>query len=554
MIQKLPITIDSLEPIALIGSGGFGQVWKAYQPSLDRTVAIKVGHTPLMNSTGRRRFEQECKALGRLSDHPGILDVYMSGVSETGFPYLVTEYVEGGTLESASGELSEQCLRRIGAELCQAIGAAHTSNILHRDIKPGNVFLSSDGAVVVGDFGLAKLSDGRNTTTPNVVATVAFASPEVLEGHPATTVSDVYGIAVTIASAVLGASPFISKGSNATASMVRRVLTEEPTALFDSDISPDFANVLFEAMAKDPDDRPSSAAELKQRFEQLDSPAGTVGPVRYPARIASPVDVTAKQEPDEVADGRRSLAEADDVASSRWGLNWRVFAVVGMVGVAIVGASVATLLITGDGTGVDQISADSAPPAGPTSTPETTVGGAMPEAVEAIPANPSIADDQTPGSSVATSDEPVEASTSTASTVVQQPPPTDPQPAPSTTAPPLEVGPKSTRQFQTGNRSGLVPFGPGETSSVVHGVVDLATIHEYKFDAVRGQKLDLSFVKLEGEADIRYRVFFPNGEQFVFRAEGATSKDFLAISGRYRVEVYVVNGKSGSYELNVSLR
>jgi serine/threonine protein kinase len=103
--------------------------------------------------------------------------------------------------------LGEPKLRSIAAQLCDAVAAAHAIGVLHRDLKPENVFLRNDHTAVLGDFGIARLGDGNNTAAPQLTATLAFAPPEILNGHPPSIQADVYGIGVTIAAAAIGRSP-----------------------------------------------------------------------------------------------------------------------------------------------------------------------------------------------------------------------------------------------------------------------------------------------------------------------------------------------------------
>ena len=137
--------LPGYEIIRHLGSGGFGEVWQARQTGIDRMVAIKVGYTPLTDSEAKRRFESECRALGRVSGHPSIVTIYTVGQLESDRPYLVLEYVEGGTLHQLAQQepIEEFVLTKIGAQVAKALQTAHEAGVLHRDLKPENIFLLS---------------------------------------------------------------------------------------------------------------------------------------------------------------------------------------------------------------------------------------------------------------------------------------------------------------------------------------------------------------------------------------------------------------------------
>ncbi|MEL7157095.1 MAG: serine/threonine-protein kinase [Actinomycetota bacterium] len=273
MAQRWPIDIQGVDPIRLLGSGGFGEVWLARQPALDRQVAVKIGHRPFATADDRRRFERECLALGRLSGHAHIVDVHTSGVID-GLPYLVLEYIEGGTLADRDRNWAENDLRRLTAELTDAVGAAHAIGVLHRDLKPENVFLRSTGASVLGDFGIARIGDGNNTSAPGVTASMAFAAPEILNGHPPSEVADVYGIGITIVSTVLGESPFVGGGVATLEAIVASVLRGASPDLEQHGLSVPFSTLLRRTINPDPARRPPTAAALAAELAALDE----VGP------------------------------------------------------------------------------------------------------------------------------------------------------------------------------------------------------------------------------------------------------------------------------------
>lgn len=369
MEQTWPISLAGLEPVARIGSGGFGQVWLATQVDLDRQVAVKIGHRPFDVDDDRRRFERECKALGRLSGHANIIEVHTSGISN-GLPYLVLEYVEGGTLADNGAQLTEQQLRVVAAELCDAVEAAHDIGVLHRDLKPENVFLDRDGRAVLGDFGIARIGDGNNTVGGGITASIGYAAPETLAGAPPSPAADIYGIGVTIAAAVLGRSPFVTGDQPSLEAIIVNVANTPPPDLATTGLSPHFAAVIAGAMAKDPADRPPSAAALGRRIRDLPPLALTqvAASPSAPPQTIPPQTATQQGFPRSASptSSPRGLAPVGSKPPSRVGL----VAAVGVVAaLAVLGALGAVLLRSNAGTEGTVSVADA-----PETTPPTTTG------------------------------------------------------------------------------------------------------------------------------------------------------------------------------------
>ncbi|MDH3298940.1 MAG: serine/threonine protein kinase [Acidimicrobiia bacterium] len=263
--------LDGFEPIKRIGGGGFGDVWLARQTNVDREVAVKVGHAPIQDKIIRLRFDRECKALGRLSGHPNIVDVFTAGSLDDGRPYLVLEYIDGGTLwqRLKQAPMTEDELIRIGYQLAGALARAHSSGVLHRDLKPENILMRSSGDAVLGDFGIARLQDGMNTTSAAITASVAYAAPEVLGGTQATAASDLYGVGVCLLAAVLRSVPFVDKGDKSIHPIITRVMSDEPPDLRSRGVSEDLSKVIESLLQKNPNLRPASAADVQEMFQSL---------------------------------------------------------------------------------------------------------------------------------------------------------------------------------------------------------------------------------------------------------------------------------------------
>lgn len=448
------VPVEGIVPISTIGSGGFGEVWRARQTELDRDVAVKIGHRPFSTADDERRFERECKALGRLSGHSHIITVYTSGVSE-GLPYLVLEYVDGGTLGEHGPMLGESRLRGVADQLCQAVGAAHEIGVLHRDLKPENVLLRRNGQAVLGDFGIARLGDGNDTATGGVTASMAFVAPEILEGSAPSPAADIYGIGITIISAFLGHSPFVTGNTPTLESIVARVLRGDLPDPLAPGLSAPFVALLSQTMHRDPALRPASAAAVREALHELPpADAQTVGTV---VPLASTGATTAGgPRATGIAAPPEPVAPAADgsIAGSTQAKKLALFGAVIIALLIGVGVAAATMLggddnpsteVSGEvettGTTIRQVPSSSADrttrSTSPRSSTSTTTEG---EAGSAASASTTIA----PSTTIEAPPTTVVAIAVTSAPTVARPAPTTPPPtAPAPTAPPPTPAPTS---------------------------------------------------------------------------------------------------------------
>src|SRR4029079_5961695 len=211
------------EVLGLLGAGGMGEVYRAKDPRLKRTVAIKVLPPSLSQDAERmRRFEQEAQAAGGLN-HPNITSVYELGEHD-GSPYIVQELLEGETLRSrlAGRGLPVRKATDYAIQVARGLAAAHEKGIVHRDLKPENLFVTKDGRVKILDFGLAKLTQadgavGPQTTLPTappatepgvVMGTLGYMSPEQVKGKSADARSDIFAFGAILYEALSGARAF----------------------------------------------------------------------------------------------------------------------------------------------------------------------------------------------------------------------------------------------------------------------------------------------------------------------------------------------------------
>jgi serine/threonine protein kinase len=201
-----------------LGSGGMGTVWRAFDPRLDRDVAIKEVHLPSgmpsrERERARARVVREARAAARVS-HPSVVTVH-DVLEVDGTPFIVMELLDGESLRDRlrrTGPLPEDEVERIARPLLSALRAAHRAGVVHRDVKPANIMLAEGGArPVLTDFGIANLADGGGTSltgTGAVLGTAAYAAPERLDQDATTAVSDLWSLGATLFAALAGASPF----------------------------------------------------------------------------------------------------------------------------------------------------------------------------------------------------------------------------------------------------------------------------------------------------------------------------------------------------------
>jgi len=270
------------EIVSPLGAGGMGEVYRARDTRLDRTVAIKILPEHLSsNPEAKQRLDREARAISALS-HPNICHLYDVG-QQDGVSYLVMEYLEGETLGDRlrRGKLPLEQVFRVGVEICQGLEQAHRSGVVHRDLKPGNIMLTKSGAKLM-DFGLAKapaaplgnLSASNTlatmsqplTTEGTIVGTIQYMAPEQLEGKEADKRSDIFALGSVFYEMVTGKRAFEGK---TTASTIASILAAEPKPLSAMQplSPPALEHVIVTCIAKDPEERWQSCADISRQLD-----------------------------------------------------------------------------------------------------------------------------------------------------------------------------------------------------------------------------------------------------------------------------------------------
>src|ERR1700758_4762363 len=260
----------------LIGKGGFGAVYRCMETSLDRAVAIKVLN-PNHDEQDLTRFLREQRAMGRLSGHPNIVGILHVDVTDRGEPYIVMPYHARGSIFDRirdSGPLSTRDCLRLGVKIAGALETAHLAEILHRDVKPANILISGYGEPQLADFGIARVTGSFETTSGHITASPAYAAPEVLSGHPPTVASDVYGLAATLFCALTGHAAYERREGDRIITQFLRISDRVRTELVQESIPPELASVVERAMAPEPGDRQSSAAEFGEQLQEVQDVLG----------------------------------------------------------------------------------------------------------------------------------------------------------------------------------------------------------------------------------------------------------------------------------------
>ncbi|MBM2850447.1 MAG: protein kinase [Anaerolineales bacterium] len=298
--------------VAPLGEGGMAAVYKAYQPAMDRYVALKI--LPRHFASDPQfvtRFQQEARVVAQLQ-HPHILPVFDFGEAD-GYTYIVMPFVKSGTLTDLlkGPALSLPHIRTLVTQIGGALDYAHARGLIHRDVKPSNVLIDETGNCLLTDFGLAKIIEGsiHLTTSGAIMGTPAYMSPEQGLGHKIDKRSDIYALGVILYEMAVGRVPYsaetpmavVIKHINDPLPPPRSVKPELPEAL---------ERVTLKALTKNPDDRFASAGEMVRALQAAIPETTLAAPTTEAAlRIEEPAPETVKQAPPQVKTEQAAPAE-----------------------------------------------------------------------------------------------------------------------------------------------------------------------------------------------------------------------------------------------------
>jgi serine/threonine-protein kinase len=350
----IPARLGRYEVQDLLARGGMGAVYKARDPSLDRIVAVKTVQAVLLGTDQRgefiARFQREARAAGRLA-HPHIVSVHDFGLDEaTATPFIVMEYVAGVSLETLLKEnpgLPVAQALEIVEQVASALEEAHAHGIVHRDVKPANVFLDERGRVKVGDFGIARL-DGSDLTEAGVtLGTPGYAAPEIVRGGVADARSDVFALGALAYRLLTGEKPFRGTTRETIAMDVLQWDPPPPAAVRPA-VPAHVSAAVMRALAKSPAARTAAAAAFLREIRG--GPAGAA-----PTPVMAPTARSAQDRPE--APATATVEAVRDVPRGR-----RPAVIAALVAVALA-AGIAAVWLLRSGSGPAPPQAVGAPPA-----------------------------------------------------------------------------------------------------------------------------------------------------------------------------------------------
>jgi len=269
--------VGRYQVVSELGRGAMGLVYKALDPNIGRTVALKTMRLDvhgLESDEMLRRFKNEARAAGVMS-HPNIVTIYDAGEAE-GLFYIAMEFIEGTTLSARLAErrtLAVEEVVHLSRQICAGLDYAHARGVIHRDVKPANVMLTADGGLKIMDFGIAKAGGGM-TSAGQVLGTPNYMSPEQVKGKPLDGRSDLFSFGVMLYEMVTGEKPFT--GQNVT-TIIYKIVHEQPIPPRELDVTihPGLSAIITRVLAKSPDERYQSGAELVRDLQNYKGLAET---------------------------------------------------------------------------------------------------------------------------------------------------------------------------------------------------------------------------------------------------------------------------------------
>ena len=276
MISTNKASIGRYEILGEIGRGAMGVVYKARDPQIDRIVAIKTislfDLEPADDLEFRERFQQEARTAGRLS-HPGIVAIFDVGSDpETKAPYIVMEYIAGSSLSKLlledHGKLPLGPALQLVQEVAEALDYAHSEGVTHRDVKPANILLTTEGRAKLADFGIARLDQSHLTLPGRLLGSPAYMAPEQMKGEATDGRSDLFSLGVVLYRLSTGYRPF---QGNSTATVCYKLLRQDPLppSALNSELPFELDDFLGRAMAKEPEQRFQTGKEMALAIQNL---------------------------------------------------------------------------------------------------------------------------------------------------------------------------------------------------------------------------------------------------------------------------------------------
>ena len=273
-LPSAPPILPGLAYVRPLGSGGFADVFLYEQDMPRRNVAVKVMPSDVRDPELRRMFNAEADVLAHLSAHPAIVTVYQAGISADGRPYIVMAYCPGSLAQRYRVErLPVDEVLAVGVRMASALESAHRAGLVHRDVKPSNILITTFGTPVLADFGIS--SSLQRATADEVLAmSIPWSAPEVVAEQTAGTVaSEVWSIGATVYSLLAGHSPFErrERGQNTKEQLRRRIAKASYTPIARTDVPASLQDVLATAMSRDPNRRYRSSLEFAQALRAVQS-------------------------------------------------------------------------------------------------------------------------------------------------------------------------------------------------------------------------------------------------------------------------------------------
>ncbi len=287
-------TVGRYEIIGELGRGAMGVVYKAKDPTIGRTVALKTMRLDVHGLDAAemmRRFQNEARAAGVLN-HPNIVTIYDAG-QQDGIFYIAMEFIQGTTLHELIAEkhiLTTEEVIQYSRQICKGLDYAHSHGIVHRDVKPANIMITANGTVKIMDFGIAK-SGGSMTSTGQVLGTPNYMAPEQVKGRQLDGRSDLFSFGVILYEMLTGEKPFV--GQNVT-TIIYKIVNENPIPPRELDVTvhPGLSAIVVKSLAKQPDERYQTGADLVHDLENYKSLP--VNPESTSARVAgAPMHATS---------------------------------------------------------------------------------------------------------------------------------------------------------------------------------------------------------------------------------------------------------------------